>query len=143
MSDTQNLQTLPVLPIKNTVLFPYLLLPLSVGRANSRAAAEAALATEDKTLVIVAQRDDSVDEPKQEDLFSIGTRAIIKKMVRSENGLEMIVQGIERVVIVRTESQSPFLKAVVRPLPFPEDQGAEVEALHRAVVELAGRALVL
>jgi ATP-dependent Lon protease len=143
MSENQNLITLPVLPIKNTVLFPYLLMPLAVGRANSRAAVEAALASEDKTLLIVAQRDDSVEEPKQEDLFTVGTRAVIKKMARTDNGLELIVQGLERVVLVRMEQTTPYLKTVARPLPFPEEGGAEVEALHRAVLELAARALAL
>ena len=56
MADT-NVQTLPVLPLKNTVLFPYLLMPLSVGRAASMAAVEAALATESKEIVVFSQRD--------------------------------------------------------------------------------------
>jgi ATP-dependent Lon protease len=143
MSDQDNLSTLPVLPIKNTVLFPYLVMPLAVGRPASRAAVEAALATEDKTLLIVAQKNDAVEEPKQEDLFSIGTRAVIKKMARSENGLEMIVQGLERAVLVRLDQQTPYLRGTVRPLPLPEDGGAEVEALHRSVLELAARALAI
>jgi ATP-dependent Lon protease len=143
MSDTQNLITLPVLPIKNTVLFPYLLMPLAVGRPGSRAAVEAALATEDKCILVIAQREDQVDEPKEGDLFTIGTRAVIKKMVRSENGFELIVQGAERVVLVRLEQTEPYLKAIARPLPLPDDQGTEVEALHRAVMELAAKALAL
>jgi ATP-dependent Lon protease len=143
MSDTTNLTSLPVLPIKNTVLFPYLLMPLSVGRPAKRAAAEAALASEDKTLLIIAQRDADVEEPKQEDLFTIGTRAVIKKMARSENGLEMLVQGVERVVLVRLEQSTPHLRATVRPFPLPDDQGTEIEALHRAVLELAARAVSL
>jgi ATP-dependent Lon protease len=140
MSTTDNLVNLPVFAIKNTVLFPYLLMPLAAGRPASRAAVEAALASEEKTLLIIAQRDANVEEPKQDDLYTIGTRAVIKKMSRSENGLELIVQGIERVVLVRLEQTAPYLKAAVRPLPLPDDQGAEVDALHRAVLELAGRA---
>jgi ATP-dependent Lon protease len=143
MSDNDNLVHLSVLPIKNTVLFPYLLMPLAVGRPSSRAAVEAALAGEDKAVLIVAQRDAAVEEPKQEDLYSVGTRAVIKKMARSDEAIELIVQGVERVVLVRLEQTAPFIKAVVRPLPLPDDQGAEVEALHRAVLELAGRALAL
>jgi ATP-dependent Lon protease len=143
MSENTNLMQMPVLPIKNTVLFPNLLMPLSAGRPASRAAVEAALASEDKNILVIAQRDDSVDEPKQEDLFTIGTRAVIKKMARSENSLDMIVQGLERVVLVRLEQSAPFLKATAHPLPLPEDQGTEVEALHRAVLELAARALAL
>jgi ATP-dependent Lon protease len=143
MSDQNELSSLPVLPIKNTVLFPYLVMPLAVGRPGSRAAVEAALATEDKTLLIIAQRNDTAEEPRQEDLFSIGTRAVIKKMARSENGLEMIVQGLERAVLVRLDQQTPYLKGTLRPLPLPEDGGAEVEALHRAVLELAARAMAI
>jgi ATP-dependent Lon protease len=143
MSEKETLRTLPVLPLKNTVLFPYLLMPLAVGRPSSRAAAEAALASEDKTLLIIAQRDDSIEEPGQNDLFSIGTRAVIKKMARSENGLELIVQGVERVVLRRVEQTTPYLRAATTVLPLPEDSGAEVEALHRAVLDLAARALAL
>ncbi len=143
MSDIEKLVHLPVLPIKNTVLFPYLLMPLSAGRPASRAAVEEALATEDKTLLVIAQRDESVDQPLEKDLFTIGTRAVIKKMGRSEHALEMIVQGVERVVLVRLEQTTPYLKAVVRPLPQPEDQGTEIEALHRAVLELATRAMAI
>jgi ATP-dependent Lon protease len=137
------LATLPVLPIKNTVLFPHLLMPLAAGRPASRAAVEAALATEEKTLLIIAQREASVEEPKESDLYTIGTRAVIKKFARGDNAVELIVQGIERVVLVKLHTDQPYLTATARPLPLPEDGGAEVEALHRAVLELAARALSL
>jgi ATP-dependent Lon protease len=143
MSENEALVTLPVLPIKNTVLFPHLLMPLSVGRPVSRAAVEAALTTEDKALLIIAQRDEAVEQPGANDLFTIGTRAVIKKMARSENGVELIVQGAERVILVRLDQTTPYLKAVVRPLPLPEESGTELEALNRAVLELAARALSL
>ncbi len=143
MNEAENLLTLPVLPIKNTVLLPYLLMPLSVGRPLSRAAVEAALATEDKALFVVAQRDLEVEEPGEKDLFTIGTRAVIKKMARSENGLELLLQGIERVSLVRLTQTTPYLQALVRPLPLPEEHSPEIEALHRAVLDLAGRALQL
>src|SRR5262245_44464076 len=87
---------LPVLPIKNTRLFPILCAHLSVGRANSRAAVEAALATEDKTLVIVAQRDTNDDNPALERLYNVGTRAVIKRMAQVPDGIEILVQGIDR-----------------------------------------------
>jgi ATP-dependent Lon protease len=138
-----NLQTLPVLPLKNTVLFPHLFMPLSVGRPQSLAAVEAALAAEDKTLVLVAQREANNDNPGAEGLYTIGTRAVIKKMARTENSVEMLVQGVERVVIVKMEQTEPFLKARVSPLPLPDDGGTEVEALARAILDLAARALQL
>src|SRR5579884_2294230 len=90
MSD--NVKVLPVLPLKNTVLFPYLLMPLSVGRPSSLKAVEAALATEEKEIVLIAQRDTSVETPKQEDLYSVGTRAVIRKTSRqNESALELLV----------------------------------------------------
>ncbi len=135
---------LPVLRVRNTVLFPALFLPLAVGRTQSVAAVEAVLATEDKSLVVVAQRDNGDDVPTNLDkLFTVGTRAVIKKMSRGESGIEMLVQGVERVVLLRAEQTEPFLTARVRPLPLPEDSGTEVEALYRAVLELAGRMLEL
>lgn len=134
---------LPVLPIKNTVLFPNLFLPLSVGRPGSVAAVEAALAGEEKTILVVAQRDASVDELTPEQLFTVGTRAVIKKMARGDGGINIIVQGIERVVIERFVQTEPYLKAAAQPLPLPEDKAPEIEALHRDILVLAGRMLAL
>ena len=135
---------LPVLPVKNTVLFPHLLVPVSVGRQASMAAVEAALATEEKEILVVTQRDSSVDNPSQEHLYTIGTRGVIKKLNRPKADLiDLIVQGMERVVLIKLESTEPFVVARVRPLPLPEEKNAEVEALHRAVLELSSRALSL
>ncbi len=137
---TDNVVVLPVLPLKNTVLFPHLFMPLAVGRPHSLAAIESVLTTEDKTFVVVAQRDGS-NEPGFADLHTVGTRAVIKKMARNEGGIELIVQGIERVTLLKTEQTDPFLKARVQPLPFPDDTSTELEALQRTVVELAARVM--
>jgi ATP-dependent Lon protease len=142
-AQTENILELPVLPLKNTVLFPYLFMPLSVGRPNSMAAVEAALASEEKTLVLFAQRDAGNDQPQEEGLYDIGTRAIVKKMVRGDNTVEMLVQGVERVALVKLEQTEPYLRARVRVLPVPDDGGTEVEALFRSILELAGRVLEL
>src|SRR6266550_3010002 len=104
---------LPVLPLKNTVLFPNLFIPLSVGRPQSLAAVEAAMATEEKSFVVVAQRDASVEQPGLEDLYTVGTRGVVKKAARGEGGIELIVQGVERVVILRAEQTEPFLSTSV------------------------------
>jgi ATP-dependent Lon protease len=135
--------TLPVLPLRNTVLFPHLFLPLSVGRPHSLAAVEAILATEEKALVVVAQRNAEAEEPSEDNLYTIGTRAVVKKMARSEGGVELLVQGVERVSMVKVEQTQPYFKARVRPLPLPDDAGPEVEALYRAVLDLTGRVLEL
>jgi ATP-dependent Lon protease len=140
----ENLVSLPCLPLRNTVLFPYLFLPLSVGRSGSAAAVEAALATEEKTLILIAQRDANQEQPAGlSDLYAVGVRAVIKKMARGENGIEVIVQGLDRVNLVAAEQTEPYLKVRGWVQPFPEDTGPEVEAAHRAVLDLAGRALEL
>jgi ATP-dependent Lon protease len=143
-TETDNLLSLPVLPLRNTVLFPYLFMPLTAGRPASVAAVEAALAGEEKTLLLVAQKDATNEQPGADDLYSLGTRAVVKKMARSDEGqVELIVQGVERVLILKMEQTEPYLKARVRVLPFPDDTGAEVEALSRAILELAARVLQL
>ncbi len=144
MSDNLNIQMLPVLPLKNTVLFPYLLMPLSVGRATSLSAVEAALATEEKEIVLFSQRDSSVESPKQGDLYTIGTKAIIRKMSRPNEGtVELLVLGMERVTLVKLDDSGPYLQARILPLPLPEDNSPEVEALHAALVELSSQGIQL
>jgi ATP-dependent Lon protease len=140
-TETPTVRTLPVLPLKNTVLFPHLFLPLAVGRPHSLAAVEAALQGEEKTLVLVAQKDAAQDPPGPDGLYTVGTRGVIKKMARSEGTIEMIVQGVERVAVLKMEETEPYLKARVSPLPLPEDTAPETEALYRAILDLAGRAM--
>jgi len=144
MPDTPVVYTLPLLPLKNAVLFPYLMMPLSAGRPASMAAVEAALASETKEIVVFAQRDGNVDTPTQDDLYPIGTKAVIRKTSRASEGhIEMLVLGMERVTLLKVDGSEPFLKARVTPLPLPEDKGAEIEALQGALIELAGEALTL
>jgi ATP-dependent Lon protease len=136
-------QTYPVLAIKNTVLFPSLFLPLSAGRSSSRAAIEAALATEDKTLVVVAQRDVNIESPGLDDLYAVGTVAVIKKMARSADGVEILVQGNGRVRLLTAVQTEPFLRAGVQQLLPPSGTGDQVEALHRAVLDSARKVIEL
>ncbi len=143
-TDESKVRTLPVLPLKNSVLFPHLLMPLSVGRPASLAAVSAAMATEGKEIIIVAQRDASVDEPSQADLYGIATRAIVRRMTRaSESVTELLVLGAERVAILKVEHNGEYLEARVSPVPLPEDSGPEVEALRGAVADLAQKAFAL
>jgi ATP-dependent Lon protease len=136
-------RTLPVVPLRNTVLFPYIFVPLSVGKPASLAAVAAAMAGEEKTFVAVAQKDIATDTPGADDLYTVGTRAVVKKMARSEEAMELLVQGVERVVLVKVEQSDPYLSARVQPFPLPEDGGTEVEALVRSVTDLGRRIIEL
>jgi ATP-dependent Lon protease len=134
------LQTLPLLPLKNSTLFPGLLMPLSVGRAASRAAVEAALATEEKELVVVAQRDSSEDQPTADGLYTIGTRARIQKTSHpAEDRVDILVLGVERVVLVKVDAQSNYMVARVQVLPSPDDSNNETEALTLSIVEMGSK----
>jgi ATP-dependent Lon protease len=143
MSESE-LLSLPLLPIKNNVLFPGLLMPLTVGRPASIAAIEAVLPREDKEVIVVAQRNAEVEAPGPSDLFTFGTKAVIKRLARRPNGfVDLILQGEERAVVIKLEQTEPHFLARVRLAPVPEEGNAEIEALHRAVVELAERAVRL
>jgi ATP-dependent Lon protease len=137
-------QALPVVPIKNTVLFPNLLMPLSVGRPRSVAAIQAALATEAKEILVVCQRDSAVEVPTPGDLFPTATKAVIKRSRRDEDKYEIFVLGVERVLLGEF-SGDEFLSASFVPVAVPEeaseDTNPEMEALHREVVELAMKVL--
>ncbi len=134
------LRTLPLLPLKNSVLFPGLMMPLSVGREASIGAVEKALSTEDKEIVVVAQRDPAFDSPGAEDLFTLGTRAIIKKVARPNAAqIDVLVLGIERVVIVKVDDTEGFMTARVRALPMPDDSSRETEALTLSIVEMGSK----
>lgn len=144
MSDSEKIRSLPLLPLKNTVLFPQLVLPLSVGRPASLKAVEAALATEEREIVVVAQKDSSVDEPGVEDLYTIGTIASLRRVNRADdNSMEVMVLGTERVVLLKLEEDGNYTLAKVRALPLPTDSGPEIEALKRAIMDLAARAITL
>ncbi len=131
------LSTLPILPVKRTVLFPGVMMPLTIGRERSIAAVNAATKTEEKIVVVVAQRDPQTEEPALSDLYSIGTKAIIKQIGQaSEGAIHALVQGLDRVVLLKEEQSMPYSIVRVRSLERPSDNGTEVQALHRAIQEL-------
>ncbi len=132
------------MPLKNTILFPGLLLPLSVGRESSLKAVQGALNTEEKEIILIAQRDPQVENPEQDDLYTIGTKAVIRKSSRLNDGvMEILVLGTERVVVVKLDNSEGYLTAKYRILALPEDGGSEVEALSGALLELSAKAITL
>jgi len=135
---------LPVFPLKNAVLFPYLGMPLAAGRPVSVAAIEAAVATEEKEILVVAQRDASVQEPGKDDFFDVGTKGVIRRLAPApQGGMQVFVQGIQRVRLREITQLSPFVAARFEQAPVALDVGDEVEALEREVKALAEKALAL
>jgi ATP-dependent Lon protease len=130
---------LPVLPVRNTVLYPQLLMPLAVGRPGSVAAVEAAMAGEDKTLLVATQKDGDADNPGRVDLYDFAVVAVIKRAERSGDALHLIIQGAERVKLGEAVQTTPFLTVRAEPAPVLNEGDTEMEALHRAVVDQAER----
>src|SRR5882757_8898252 len=113
--------TLPVLPVRDTVLFPHAVLPLTVGRPSSIQLIQSL--GEEKTILVVAQRDARQDQPEGGDLYEIGTRATVHKVVKMPNqSLFVFTEGTERVRITNFIQTEPFMTAECEPI---EEQGTE------------------
>src|SRR5258708_33717630 len=105
-------RTLPVLPVRDTVLFPHAVLPLTVGRESSVQLINQL--GEEKSIVVVAQREARVDTPQPTDLYSIGTLATVHKVVKMPNqSLFVFTEGVERVHVRDYEQLTPFMRATV------------------------------
>jgi ATP-dependent Lon protease len=135
-SEERPTRGLPVLPVRDTVLFPHAVLPLTVGRESSVNLINSL--GEDKTIVVVAQREARIDNPQPPDLFSIGTLATVHKVVKMPNqSLFVFTEGLERVRMTEYPQLAPFLRARTEIIPEPEfRKSAEEEALHRNVLTL-------
>jgi ATP-dependent Lon protease len=135
-----------VLPLQNTTLFPGTIVPLSVGRPRSVAAVEASLATEEKLLACISARSPDMNgqDATQSDLYQVGTLAMIKRMMRNDDTVHIIVQGTERIRVLEWKQEQPFLRARVEILPELTVADSEhVEALKRNVQALIQRALAM
>ncbi len=128
---------LPILPVRDTVLFPGAVLPLTVGRESSLALINS-LQGEDKVLGVVAQHDPRVEDPAAADLHKVGTFAKVHKTVKMPNGNVVIfLEGLQRFQITELLGLKPYLQAQVEPMPdIVGDQDNELEALHRNAADL-------
>jgi ATP-dependent Lon protease len=134
--EINDVRALPVLPVRDTVLFPHAVLPLTVGRESSVQLINSL--GEDKTIVVVAQREARVDSPQPSDLYMVGTSAIVHKVVKMPNqSLFVFAEGLERVRLTEFTQLAPFMRAKVSPIPeaAPPDS-SEIEALQRNVLTL-------
>jgi ATP-dependent Lon protease len=129
--------TLPVLPVRDTVLFPGAVLPLTVGRESSLALVNS-LSGDEKLLGVVAQLDPRIEDPAAADLHKVGTLAKVHKTVKMPNGnVVVFLEGLQRIRINDLLSLRPFLNAAVSAEPdFTGDKDAELEALQRNAQDL-------
>src|SRR6516164_7806762 len=129
-------RSLPVLPVRDTVLFPHAVLPLTVGRESSVQLINSL--GDDKTIVVVAQREARVDNPQPTDLYTVGSLAVVHKVVKMPNqSLFVFAEGLERVRLVEFTQLSPFMQARVETVPETiPPKSSEIEALQRNVLTL-------
>ncbi|MXZ39719.1 MAG: endopeptidase La [Holophagales bacterium] len=128
---------LPVLPLKDAVIFPYIILPLSISRDPSMLAVEDAL-NGDRIILLAPQRDGSIEEPGEEDLHEIGTAAQIMRMLKLPDGrVRILIQGLARARLRYLSQTEPFLRARVEEVDEASEHqhGLEAEALVRSVKE--------
>jgi len=128
-------EKLPMLPVRDVVIFPYMIIPLFVGRDKSVAAVEQALAR-DRIIFLASQKELAVEEPEPEDIYQCGTAAMIMRMLKLPDGrIKILVQGLARARIERVLASLPCFEVEVEPIEEPEvTVGAlEVEALMRTV----------
>lgn len=144
--DLKQEMEMAVLPLQNTTLFPDTVVPLAVGRDRSTRAVEASLATEEKLLACITTKAENVtgDDAKPDDLYKIGTVVNIKRMMRTDGIMQLIVQGISRFEILEWQTEQPYLKAKISVLPDLRSIDAEeIEALKRNIHGMIQEALAL
>lgn len=137
-------ESLPLLPVRDVVVFPYMILPLFVGREKSIAAVEAALAG-DRMIMLAAQKEFGEEEPRPEDIYSVGTVAMIMRMLKMPDGrVKILVQGLAKARMSGFAGENPYFKVnlerVNEPVPAPS---LEIEALMRTVRNQLSQAVSL
>jgi ATP-dependent Lon protease len=126
--------TLPLLPLRDVVVFPHMVIPLFVGRPKSIKALEAAMES-GKSIMLVAQKNAAKDEPTAEDIYDIGCVANILQMLKLPDGtVKVLVEGAQRARIERIDDGPSHFTADVLPITPEMQPTAEVEALRRAIV---------
>jgi ATP-dependent Lon protease len=124
----------PLLPLRDVVVFPHMVIPLFVGRAKSIKALEAAMEA-GKSIVLVAQKSAAKDEPATEDIYRIGSIANILQMLKLPDGtVKVLVEGTQRAKVLRIFDDKSHLDAEIQPVPVDEEIGHEAEAMRRALI---------
>ena len=138
MSETENTPSpadmLPLLPLRDVVVFPHMVIPLFVGRAKSIKALEAAMEA-GKSIVLVAQKSAAKDEPATEDIYRIGSVANILQMLKLPDGtVKVLVEGTQRARVLDVSDDKSHLDASIELIPVDEHPDSEAEAMRRALI---------
>src|ERR1700751_1787359 len=136
---------LPVLPLRDIVIYPFMIVPLFVSREKSIRAVDEALG-EHRMILLTCQKDLDKEEPQQDDLYKVGTVAVIMRMLKLPDGrIRILVQGVSRARIDYFIQTAPFFKAKITRIEetATKERSLEIEALVRAVKQNLDRAVSL
>ena len=132
-SDTKRL---PMMPIRDVVIFPYMMTPFVVGRESSVRALEEAMAG-DKKIFLATQHDASIDEPKPDEIYSVGTIVnIVQSLKLPDGNIKVLVEGVERAKVVSVSDEEGFFHAMVRTAAFKVEAGPQLDSLISRVTGL-------
>ncbi|HUS17310.1 MAG TPA: LON peptidase substrate-binding domain-containing protein, partial [Chloroflexia bacterium] len=130
---------LPIVPLKDTVIFPFVGAPLAVGQERTLKLMDDAVVG-NRLVGFVASKDSSIDNPMPDEAYDVGVVGAIMRMMRMPNGtMQLAVQGLERIKIERYTQTEPYLKARIRLAPDITETGMEMDAMTRNLKTLFGR----
>ncbi|MCK5547061.1 MAG: LON peptidase substrate-binding domain-containing protein, partial [Rhodospirillaceae bacterium] len=125
---------LPVLPLRDIVVFPHMIVPLFVGREKSVLALEDVM-REDKQILLVAQKNAAQDDPQAEDIYNVGTISTVLQLLKLPDGtVKVLVEGGQRAIVNKFDESQPFFQASIDVIDEPLGEAQEMEALSRSVV---------
>ena len=129
-------ETLPIVPLRDVVVFPHMMMPFVIGRPSSTRALEHAL-LKDKRIFLAAQHDASVDDPRPDDVFTMGCVAnVVQSLKLPDGNIKVLVEGVDRARAVEWKEDKGFFRVVVKVLPKQKDTAGDVEATMSRVVSL-------
>jgi len=140
-------EELSLLPLRDTVLFPMVVSPLSAGRESSIKLIDDAVTSGNRVVAVAAMRNPEIEHPTLDDIYPVGTAVVIHTMMRLRDVVRLIVQGIQRIRIKEATQTEPYLKVKVEVLPekveYTHEEATEIEALRRNAGNLFQRAVAL
>ncbi len=129
-------ETLPIVPLRDVVVFPHMMMPFVIGRPSSTRALEHAL-LKDKRIFLAAQHDASIDDPRPDDVYTMGCVAnVVQSLKLPDGNIKVLVEGVDRARAVEWKEDKGFYRVVVKVLPRQKDVAGEVEATMGKVVSL-------
>ncbi|MBV8831562.1 MAG: endopeptidase La [Acidobacteriaceae bacterium] len=134
--DKTDTKRLPMMPIRDVVIFPFMMTPFVVGRESSVRALEEALLG-DKKIFLATQHDASIDEPRPDEIYSVGTVAnIVQSLKQPDGNIKVLVEGVERGKIISVSEEEGYFRAVVKTTSYKVEQGPQLESLTSRVTTL-------